>query len=129
MKAYLLDTSVVLIALHSPERLPPSLGAVLARGPHCLSVLCYWEVVVKTATGKLDVGDPHRWWRGAVENLAADILPVRPEHAAALYDLPPIHKDPFGRMLIAQAIAAEMTLVTTNRDIPKYASHRLRILS
>jgi PIN domain nuclease of toxin-antitoxin system len=52
-----------------------------------------------------------------------------PGHAAALYDLPPIHKDPFDRMMIAQTIAAELVLVTTDREIPKYASRRFRVLS
>ena len=129
MSEYLLDTAVVLVALRSPERLSPALGEALARGPHCLSVLTYWEVVIKTAIGKLDVGDPRLWWREAGENLAARILPVRPEHVAALYELPPIHKDPFDRMLIAQAMAADLTLVTTDREIPKYAGDRLRVLT
>jgi PIN domain nuclease of toxin-antitoxin system len=126
---YLLDTAVALTALRSPELLSVQLGEVLAHGPHCLSVLTYWEVVIKSAKGKLDVGDPRVWWSEAVEDLAARVLPVRPEHAAALYDLPPIHKDPFDRMLIAQAIAADLVLVTTDREIPKYASGRLRVLS
>jgi PIN domain nuclease of toxin-antitoxin system len=126
---YLLDTAVALVALRSPEQLPPALGKALARGPHCLSVLTYWEVVVKTAIGKLDAGEPRLWWSDAVENLAARILPVRPEHVAALHELPPIHKDPFDRMLIAQAIVENLVFVTIDREIPKYAGDHLRVLS
>jgi PIN domain nuclease of toxin-antitoxin system len=126
---YLLDTTVALVALRCPERLSPALADALARGPHWLSVLTYWEVVIKSATGKLDVGNPRSWWSEAVENLAARILPVRPEHVAALCELPSIHKDPFDRMLIAQAMAADLTLVTTDGEIPKYAGGRLRVLS
>ena len=59
----------------------------------------------------------------------ARALPLRPAHVTALYDLPPIHKDPFDRMRIAQAIAADLVLVTTDREIAKYASNRLRVLS
>jgi PIN domain nuclease of toxin-antitoxin system len=129
VKEFLLDTAVALVAPRSPEQLSPAMGEVLASGPHCLSVLTYWEVVVKTAIGKLDVGEPRLWWSDAVENLAARILPVRPEHVAALYDLPPVHKDPFDRMLIAQAISEGLVLVTTDREIPKYAGDRLRVLS
>jgi PIN domain nuclease of toxin-antitoxin system len=62
-------------------------------------------------------------------NSAARPLPLRPEHAAHLYDLPPIHKDPFDRMLIAQAMAENLELVTTDPEIPKYAGQRLRVLS
>ena len=72
----------------------------LDRGPHSLSVLSYWEVIIKTMNGKLDIGDPRQWWADALDQLAARALPLRPEHAAALYGLPPIHKDPFDRMFI-----------------------------
>jgi PIN domain nuclease of toxin-antitoxin system len=88
-------------------------------GPHSLSVLSY--VLIKTMNGKLDVGDPRVWWADALDQLAARPLPLRPEHAAGLYELPPIHKHPFDRMLIAQAIAEDLELVTTDRDIPMYA--------
>ena len=93
-----------------------------------LSVICYWEVLLKSMKGALDVGDPRQWWAGALDSFGARALPVRPEHAAALYELPLIHKDPFDRMLIAQAIAADLTLVTTDRIFPLYASARLRVL-
>jgi PIN domain nuclease of toxin-antitoxin system len=75
------------------------------------------------------VGDPHQWWADALDLFGARALPVRSEHAAALYDLPPIHKGPCDRMLIAQAMAAGLILVTTDREIPKYMSERLRVLS
>ncbi len=94
-----------------------------------LSVICYWEVLLKSKKGALDVGDPRLWWAEALDVFAARALPLWPGHAAALYDLPPIHKDPFDRMMIAQAIAAELVLVTTDREIPKYASRRFRVLS
>lgn len=79
--------------------------------------------------GVLDVGDPRQWWAEALEVYGARALPVRPEHVAALPELPPIHKDPFDRMLMAQAIAEGLILVTTDREIPKYANDRLRVLS
>lgn len=128
MTEFLLDTAVALVALRSPEQLSPGLRKALTRGPHCLSVLSYWEVIVRTAIGKLDVGDPRLWWSDAVESLAARVLPVRPEHVAALHELPPIHKDPFDRMLIAQAIAEGLVLVTTDRAMAQYAGDRLRVL-
>lgn len=112
-----------------PERLSPAAREVLDRGPHCLSVLTYWEVLIKAMRGKLDVGDPRVWWSDALDQLAARPLPLRPAHAAALYGLPPIHKDPFDRMLIAQAMAEDLVLVTTDQDIRKYASQRLVVIS
>lgn len=125
----MLDTSAALIALVTPERLSAAARDALESGPHSLSVLSYWEVLMKTMNGKLDVGDPRVWWTDALDQLAARPLPLRPEHAADLYGLPPIHKDPFDRMLIAQAIAEDLELVTTDRDIPKYANPRFRVIS
>ena len=55
-------------------------------------------------------------------------LLYRPEHITAIYDLPAIHRDPFDHALIAQAIAEDLTFVTTDARIAQYASSRLRIL-
>lgn len=115
--------------MSEPDRLSAELRRRVESGAVYLSVICYWEVVVKSSKGTLDVGDPRRWWADALDGFGARALPVRPEHATALCDLPPIHRDPFDRMLIAQAIAADLTLVTTDRTIPLYASGKLRVLS
>lgn len=112
-----------------PERLSPAARLALESGPHCLSVLSYWEVLIKSMNGKLDVGDPRVWWSDALDQLGARPLPLRPEHAAGLYALPPIHKNPFDRMLIAQAMVEDFELVTTDRDIPKYADQRFHVIS
>jgi PIN domain nuclease of toxin-antitoxin system len=93
-----------------------------------LSAVCLWEVVLKSAKGALDVGDPRQWWAEALDLFGARALPVRPEHAATVYTLPPIHKDPFDRMLIAQAISAGLALVTTDREIARYSSDRLQVV-
>jgi PIN domain nuclease of toxin-antitoxin system len=53
--------------------------------------------------GNLNVGDPRTWWRDTLDQLAATPLALRAEHVAELYTLPPLHKDPFDRILIAQA--------------------------
>jgi len=93
-----------------------------------LSVVSYWEIMIKSMKGTLDVGDPRVWWFDALEQLAATPLVLRPEHVAALYRLPPIHKDPFDRMLIAQAAVEGLALVTTDSKIARYASKGLRVI-
>jgi PIN domain nuclease of toxin-antitoxin system len=75
-------------------------------------------------TGALKVGDPRTWWFDALEQLAARPLVLRPEHVAAVHALPPVHKDPFDRVLIAQATIEDLTLLTTDGEIPQYASAR-----
>ncbi len=129
MIGYLLDTSAALIALTEPEKLSAAVRAAVNGGPNFLSVLSYWEVLLKSMKGNLDIGDPRTWWHDALEDLAATPLSLRPEHVAEVYNLPAIHKDPFDRMLMAQAIAKDLDLVTTDAHIPRYASPRLRVVS
>lgn len=128
MKGYLLDTNVVLHAMATPERLTPRARAAVKKGPVFLSVISYWEVMVKSMRGALDVGDPREWWRETVDALGLQPLLFRPEHIAEIYHLPPIHQDPFDRALIAQAVVEGLTLVTTDGEIPKYASERFRVV-
>lgn len=129
MSGYLLDTNAALIALTDPDRLPTAVRTALLAGPNVLSVVSYWEVLLKSMKGGLKVGDPRTWWRDALDQLAATPLALRPEHVAEVYTLPPLHKDPFDRILIAQATAEELELVTTDGEIPRYASTRLRVVS
>jgi PIN domain nuclease of toxin-antitoxin system len=125
---YLLDTGVALLALAAPERLSPAARTAVERGPHWLSVMSYWEVVIKSGKGKLDVGDPRAWWADALEQLGASPLPLQPRHLAELIALPPMHTDPFDRALIAQAAVEELALVTADGEIPRYASERFHVV-
>jgi len=126
---YLLDTNVALSALGDPDRLPPRVRTALLRGNNYLSVVSFWEVLLKSLKGKLEVGDPRTWWRDALEDLGSTPLPLRPEHVAEVYALPPIHNDPFDRVLIAQSIVEEVSLITTDSLLVRYASSRCKVLS
>ena len=128
MSGYLLDTNAALLALADPDRLSKAARKAISAGPNVLSVVSYWDVVLKSMKGNLDVGDPRVWWRDALDELAARALALKPEHVAGVYSLPGIHKDPFDRMLIAQAIAGEMQLVTTDEAVTEYASAGLRVV-
>lgn len=123
------NDNTALIALAEPDRLRDAVRTAILGGANVLSVVSYWEVVLKTMKGNLKVGDPRTWWLDALEQLAATTLVLRPEHIAGVYGLPPIHKDPFDRVLIAQATVEDLTLVTTDDLIPQYACEGLRVLS
>jgi PIN domain nuclease of toxin-antitoxin system len=127
--AYLLDTNTALIALTAPDKLSPAVRAALLSGPNVFSVVSYWEVLLKSMKGNLRVGDPRTWWRDALEQLAATPLPLHPSHIAAVYSLPPIHKDPFDRVLIAQATVEDLALLTTDGEISRYASASFRVVA
>lgn len=82
-----------------------------------VSAATAWEIAVKRRAGKLDApGDIAEWIRaGGFNSIAIDV-----EHAVASADLPPHHRDPFDRILVAQAQLEELTLVTGDSDIVKY---------
>lgn len=126
---YLLDTNVALGAVTDPGALSRPVRTAVLRGRGILSVVAYWEVLLKTMKGNPNVGDPRVCWRDTLEQLAATPLALRPEHIAGAYNLPPLHKDPFDLVLIAQASVEGLALVTTDGDILGYASSRLRIVS
>lgn len=119
--AYLLDTSTILWALGSPERLSRRARRLVDSRDTVISVISYWEVVVKTHKGLLTIPDLATWWRRATELLDARTLSVRASHVTALIALPAIHKDPFDRLLIAQATAEGLGLVTNDPVIAQYA--------
>jgi PIN domain nuclease of toxin-antitoxin system len=129
VKGYLLDTNAALIALTDPAKLPRRVRAALLAGRNVLSAIVYWEVMLKSMKGTLDVGDPRNWWLDALEELAATALVLKPEHVATVYTLPPIHRDPFDRVLISQAIVEGLVLLTTDTEIPRYVSERFQVLS
>jgi len=124
---HLLDTNTALRALTAPSSLKRESRRAIEAGPNVLSAVAYWEVVLKAMKGLVDVDDLRTWWPDALEQLGATPLLLRPEHVAELQTLPPIHKDPFDRMLIAQAAAEGLTLLTTDRGVKRYASDRVRI--
>jgi len=128
VRGCLLDTHMVLFSMFQSNRLSVSAKTAIASGSNVLSVVSYWEVMVKSMKGTLDVGDPRVWWQEALEQLAATALPIRPEHVAAVHGLAPIHKDPFDRMLVAQATVEGLVLVTADAQIRRYASKNLRVV-
>lgn len=112
----LLDTHVVLWQLTDPVRVGErARRAVDAAESAYLSVISFAEVGIKVATGKLALP------RGLREFVPDDyILLLTPEHGLALADLPLLHRDPFDRLLIAQALAEDLTIVTSDASIQRY---------
>src|SRR5437899_8189422 len=116
----LLDTRPLLWALGSPERLSPRARRVVDAGENIVSVASYWEVVIKTQKGLLTIADLATWWRRATDLTAARVLPIRASHVTALAVLPMLHRDPFDRILIAQAVAEGLNFVTNDEPLSQY---------
>jgi len=84
-------------------------------------VASYWEVVIKTQKGLLSIQDLATWWRRATDLTAARILQIQASHITAMAALPMIHRDPFDRILIAQAVAEGLGFVTNDGMVSGYA--------
>jgi PIN domain nuclease of toxin-antitoxin system len=129
LNGYLLDTSTAIWLSATPERTSRAQREAVENGPVWLSVVTYWEVVVKSRSGRLDIPDARQWWAAALERLPASALAIRPRHVAALLPLPPLHRDPFDRMLLAQAAAEDLTLLSSDRAMQRYASAGCRVIA
>ena len=118
----LLDTHLLLWAAGQPERLPDVARALIGDPQNELmfSAASLWEVAIKSRLGRADFrAEPRLLRRGLLEN-GYDELAVTGEHAVATADLPPIHKDPFDRILVAQAAAEGIPLVTADPVVARY---------
>lgn len=122
MTPLLLDTQAFLLAIFEPSRLPRRVRSLLndVDAVRSVSVVTLWEIATKTQIGKLNTPPDKRFYERHVGLLNARTLAVELEHVEALFDLPLIHKDPFDRMLIAQARCEGLTLVSGDRVFAGY---------
>jgi PIN domain nuclease of toxin-antitoxin system len=116
------DTQLLLWAAVAPKKLSQTAHDLFADSTVGLSfsAASLWEVAIKSALGRAEFDvDPRRLRRGLIDNGWRE-LAVTSEHAVALGDLPAIHKDPFDRMLLAQAHVEGLTLVTSDEVVAQY---------
>lgn len=128
---YLLDTHVFLWLATSPERLGPRLATLEdRRNDLLLSAASAWELAIKCQIGRLDLPEaPGRFVPARMLAFGVVPQPVLHEHALAVGDLPPLHRDPFDRLLVAQALLLGMTIVTADEVMTRYPAETLFIPS
>jgi PIN domain nuclease of toxin-antitoxin system len=125
----LLDTHLLLWAAGEPEKLSTEARALLLDPASQLffSAASLWEIAIKSALGRSDFRvDSRRLWRLLLANDYRE-LPVTGEHGVAVSDLPPLHKDPFDRILIAQARVEGLTLLTVDAWVADYGDGIRRV--
>lgn len=119
----LLDTHVAVWATNTPERIPSDIRATIeeSRGRVSVSVVAVWEIAIKHQLGRADA-PPLSGHQAIVEfeNAGFDLLDVTAGHAAFVERLPPLHSDPFDRLMLAQAIIENMQFVTYDRHLSRY---------
>lgn len=120
----LLDTQLLLWLAIAPERLPAALRGNLSdrRLPLLYSVVSLWEVAIKTSLDKPGFLVDATQLRAGLKQQGLQELGIAPEHCLAVQHLPWIHRDPFDRLLVAQAIQAEITLLTADRILSGYGA-------
>ncbi len=123
MTRYLADTHIALWLLDTPERLSPAQRDVLESDATVfLSTASLWEIAIKASLGKLN---PPLLIAESFEDLGFDTLPIEPRHIELVKVLPFVkdHRDPFDRMLIAQAMVERLPILTADARFRDYDLH------
>lgn len=119
----LLDTHVALWAITDSPKLPPHARDLILspRTTVWVSAASIWEITIKHALARGDMPVSGRQAMAHFEAAGYRFLPIAPEHAAAVEDLPRHHHDPFDRLLVAQALVEPMRLMTHDPVLPLYS--------
>lgn len=118
----LLDTHVFLWLQTEPERLGEHLATVEDPATELLlSAASAWEIALKHSVGKLPLPDPpQRYVPERLSAIEARALPVEHAHALATATLPPLHRDPFDRLLVAQSTLLDIPILTADEAVSRY---------
>jgi PIN domain nuclease of toxin-antitoxin system len=121
----LLDTQVVIWSLAADRRLKATARRAIEDGSNrvWVSAASAWEIEIKTALGKLQVPAD---LLAQMREVNFDELAIRIEHALYLRRLPPLHRDPFDRIIVSQALCEGLTLVTTDPIMRSYPVRTIR---
>lgn len=125
----LLDTHLLLWAAGSPEKLPVAAAPLLEDPGNQLffSAASLWEIAIKRGLGRADFRvDPRLLRRGLVDNGYREVA-ITSEHALQVDGMAPIHKDPFDRLLVAQATVEGVTLLTSDEVVARYPGPILKV--
>lgn len=118
----LLDTQILLWAAGTPDKLSPAARGLIEepRNELLFSAASLWEIAIKSTLGRADFRvDPHLLRRGLLDNDYEE-LPITGQHAVGVVGLPPLHKDPFDRILLSQALVEGVLLVTGDARLADY---------
>ncbi len=124
---YLLDTHAVLWFMIDAPELPSGMQKLIENADDLyVSIASFWEMVIKNSKGKFPLPYPiSEIMKLCTDELRFSILAVKDIHLEALRTLPWIHKDPFDRLIISQAIAEDMTLISADERVAEYPVRRV----
>ncbi|MEM9391208.1 MAG: type II toxin-antitoxin system VapC family toxin [Bacteroidota bacterium] len=117
MKKILIDTNVLIWWFRNDRRLTKSLISIIQQSNVTVSIISYWEILIKIQTGKMEM--PLKFME-AMEDSSFDLLNLEPSHLNYLTNLDLYHRDPFDRIIIAQAISENLSIITSDGTFEKY---------
>lgn len=118
---HLVDTHALLWANSAPQLLSRPARQVIESKQIKVSVVSFWELMLKKTSKDAPLADPAAWWDRYITRASMEALPIRVGHIAQLEALPDLHKDPFDRMLIAQAAFEDLPIITADEAIAQYS--------
>jgi PIN domain nuclease of toxin-antitoxin system len=119
---YLLDTHALIWSISAPEKLSRKARRIVESGDVKASVVSYWELILKKSRSRAPVRNPVAWWERYITRGAVEVLPLRVAHLNQLDGLTAVHRDPFDRVLLAQAIAENISLLSRDSDLGRYGA-------
>jgi PIN domain nuclease of toxin-antitoxin system len=131
MNNYLLDTHSFLWSIWQPEKLGKQAIAVLENTDTMVFVssITFWEISLKYALGKLTLGCKPDELLKLSDDMGIKKISLTPEESALFYQLPKLaHKDPFDRMLIWQAVANDLILISKDGQFNHYSQYGLKVI-
>ena len=124
----LLDTHVLAWSMEHPAKLSPAVIDAMQdhNNERFVSIASVWKMSIKARLGKLSLSHPFKSWvTTAIESLTASLLPISIEDAERQLQLPFEHRDPFDRMLVAQSLTREMSIVSVDVVFDRYSVSRI----
>ena len=123
---YLMDTHAFLWFLNDDPKLPPNVKDVMRKAERLsISIGSFWEMVIKANLGKLTLPASVTALMEVCDEMRITVLPIAPSHLECLQKLPNHHNDPFDRLIISQAIAENLTILSADT---KFAGYEVRLM-
>ncbi len=118
----LIDTHILIWHLEGDEQLSPDRSQIIADPANnvLISIASFWEIAIKSSRGKLSLSRSIEKIVEEIQRSTSSILPIEPEHTIQVAKFPYHHNDPFDRMIIAQAMAENIALMSTDNNFSVY---------
>jgi PIN domain nuclease of toxin-antitoxin system len=124
----LIDSHSLIWAVDDPAKLGPTAATTIQDPANelLMSAGTLWEIAINVGLGKLTLSRLYRdWMNQALADLGATVLPITVEYAAVQAGLPDHHRDPFDRLLVAQALVDGLAIVNADADLDPYGVTRI----